>query len=215
MRDVVPRGGRVSTAPGAGWLSETVCTWDRVARKPPAQAQGSAPAHFNVRGRWRPRVCAAGGLRRGRSGVGARLASSRRPGRGEHALSNSPGLALGVCCRLMASRTQAAAGSSWSGEQSSPQFASGERLSPGVWGRLCLLLEPLQVPHVQSAAEPDCHVLFPAEMRPATTTTSRPCQGTVTTGKPSPGRGPPSTTSSTSASLCLHIPARVRGLLEG
>lgn len=68
-----------------------------------------------------------------------------------------------------------------------------------------------RVPQTQSAADPDCHVLFPAETRPATTMTSRPCHGTATTGKLSRGQGPPSTTSSTCASLCLHSPARVRG----
>lgn len=63
----------------------------------------------------------------------------------------------------------------------------------------------------QNTREPDGGVLFPAETGLATTTTSRPCRGTVTTGKQSPGQGPPSTTSSTFASLWRLSLARVRG----
>lgn len=52
---------------------------------------------------------------------------------------------------------------------------------------------------------------FPAETRMGTLMTSRPCRGTATTGRPSRARGPPSTISSTCASLCPRRLARVSG----
>ena len=79
---------------------------------------------------------------------------------------------------------------------------------PEPWQAVCQVLS-------EGTAGPDHSALLPAGTRPATASTSRPCHATVTTGKQSPAQGPPSTTSSTFASLWLRSRARVRGLSVG